>query len=82
MNVGGYRHAQSAIPQPPCERYSCKHLQECQHSQIACESFHYYVSTGRTIKPGMTWSRKRHDYVSADIPPSVAQYNRMMIIGA
>ena len=42
----------SKQPLPPCEKYKCEFVEICAAEHLACEAFHTYVVTGRTLRPG------------------------------
>lgn len=41
------------IPDPPCVRFACPHIESCGARLMACESFHHYVNEGRLIPPDL-----------------------------
>ena len=36
---------------PPCEQYKCDNFRKCADEKLACKSFQYYVTVGRTTNP-------------------------------
>jgi len=47
----------SSVPQPPCTAYACASKDACAQQKLACESFIYYVNTGRTVHPLMLFRK-------------------------
>ena len=47
-------------PKPPCERYYCGFYNLCKRKELACESFIYYVRTGRSENPRMMYATPKN----------------------
>lgn len=47
------------VQPPPCERYPCEYLDKCKSEKVACEAFHWYVSTGKVVHPKTVWRKKK-----------------------
>lgn len=47
--------ALAAATVEPCTAYSCSRRGDCADQKLACESFVYYVTTGRAVHPLMTF---------------------------
>ena len=47
--------ALAAAAVEPCTAYSCSRRRDCAEQKLACEAFVYYVTTGRTVHPLMTF---------------------------
>ena len=48
--------ALAAAAVEPCTAYSCSRRRDCAEQKLACEAFVYYVTTGRTVHPLMTFN--------------------------
>lgn len=51
--------ALAAASASPCTGYSCPCQRDCANKKLACESFIYYVNTGRAAHPLMLF-KKHH----------------------
>ena len=45
--------AMAAASAAPCDAYACPRRSDCSEQMLACESFIYYVNTGRAVHPLM-----------------------------
>jgi len=44
---------------PPCEKFQCCFYDQCKNQKQCCESFLYYVKTGRSVSPKTVWVCKK-----------------------
>ena len=51
--------ALAAAAASPCTGYSCPKQADCANEKLACESFVYYVNTGRAVHPLMMFKEMK-----------------------
>lgn len=63
---------------PPCDKFNCPKKQECKESLLACEAFHFYVQTNKSLPPTFVWHKKKQNKVigtdSRVIRPTMKRY--------
>jgi hypothetical protein len=47
-------------PEPPCDKFSCKHRKECKEKRLACYAFDKYVRTGRALDPRFVLEKQEY----------------------
>jgi hypothetical protein len=73
--------ALEAAPAAPCGAYSCPKRNDCSEQKLACESFLYYVNTGRSVHPLMIFKSHKQGWKVTNIlkkthDPSRDLFNR------
>jgi len=59
-----------SISPPPCEKYVCKHFNQCAEELLACKAFQFYTTTGRAVDPNS----------SKNEAPTHAMYKRIYVV--
>ena len=67
---------------PPCAGYSCPKQRDCSTKKLACESFVYYVNSGRAAHPLMMFRTNKNGWkalhmLKQEHAPSRALYDRV-----
>ena len=67
---------------PPCAGYSCPKQHDCSTKKLACESFVYYVNSGRAAHPLMMFRTNKNGWkalhmLKQEHAPSRALYDRV-----
>lgn len=71
--------ALSNCPAPPCEKFSCVYFEKCGKELLACQSFHFYVDTGKSVSPRMVWSPGyKNGRIDASVVPTHDRYLKVM----
>lgn len=75
--------ALAAAAAPPCTAYSCPSRRDCASKKLACESFVYFVNTGRVVHPLMVFRGNKHgwkpaNYLKAEYHPTHELFHRSM----
>ena len=51
MEPLNFAYAIQQVGKAPCDKFNCHHRERCANQLLACQSFAYYVQTGRAIHP-------------------------------
>jgi hypothetical protein len=74
--------ALAAAAAPPCTGYSCPRRRDCASKLLACDSFVYYVNTGRAAHPLMMFQINKNGWkpmhmLKQEHAPTRALYDRV-----
>ena len=69
--------------QTPCEKHHCRERPFCAIEMKACDSFRYYIDTGRALPPDMYIplfkTKQDQPHHTGVIEPTHAKYLAMMV---